>query len=84
MYKFITVARNTMSDTYPIPMYIYQNEENNKYYISRMYPDKSKFQGESITNDTKFFSIEYPQEISDDDIKKGTTTYWKMTWTFKL
>ncbi len=84
MYKFITVARNIMSDTYPIPMYIYQNEENNKYYISRMYPNKSKFQGESITNDTKFFSIEYPQEISDDDIKKGTTTYWKMTWTFKL
>ena len=27
MYKFVTVARNTVSDTSPMPMYIYQNEK---------------------------------------------------------
>lgn len=84
MYKFITVARNTMSDVSPMPMYIYQNEDNNKYYISRMYPYKSQFQGETISNQTKFYSLEYPQEISEDDINKGKTQYWKMTWSFKI
>ena len=84
MYKFITVARNTMSDVSPMPMYIYQNEENNKYYISRMYPYKSRFQGESISNELKFYALEYPQEISDNDVKNGSTQYWKMIWTFKI
>jgi hypothetical protein len=83
MYKFITVARNIMSDTYPMPMYIYKNEENNKYYISRMYPSKSIFQGQTISNQSKFYSLEYPQEISDNDLKQGKTTYWSMTWTFE-
>jgi hypothetical protein len=82
MYKFITVARNINSDTYPIPMYIYQNEDNNKYYISRMFPSKSTFQGQTISNPSNFYSLEYPQEISDDDIKQGKTTYWSMTWNF--
>ena len=84
MYKFITIARNIMNDTYPIPLYIYQNEENNKYYISRMYPNKSVFQGSNLVNPAKFYSIEYPQEISDNDLKAGKTTYWSMTWTFKI
>jgi hypothetical protein len=84
MYKFITVARNTMSDVMPMPMYIYKNEENNKYYISRMYPDKSRFQGEKILNELNFFALEYPQEISASDIANGSTQYWKMTWTFKI
>ena len=82
MYKFINVARNIMSNTYPIPMYIYQNEENNKYYISRMYPTKSIFQGQTISNKSKFYDIDFPQEISDNDIKQGKTTYWSMTWIF--
>ncbi len=84
MYKFITVARNILSETYPIPMYVYQNEDNNKYYMSRMYPDNSKFEGKSLLNQNKFYSLEYPQEISEDDLKKGKTEYWKMTWTFKI
>lgn len=84
MYKFITVARNIMDETYPVPLYIYQNEENNKYYISRMYPNKSVFQGISISNPSKFFDIEFSQELSDDDIKKGQTQYWGMIWKFKL
>ncbi len=84
MYKFITVARNMMDETYPIPLYIYQNEENNKYYISRMYPNKSVFEGTSISNPSKFFNIEFPQEISDDDIKKGQTQYWSMIWKFRV
>ena len=84
MYKFITVARNIDTETNPIPMYIYQNEDNNKYYISRMYPTKAVFQGSKISNDTKFYEIEYPQEISADDIKNGKTTYWNIIWTFKL
>ena len=57
MYKFITVARNIMSDIYPIPMYIYQNEENNKYYMSRMYPTKSIFQGQTISNQSNIFNF---------------------------
>jgi hypothetical protein len=84
MYKFITVARNTMSDTYPIPMYIYQNEENNKYYISRMFPTKATFQGSNLVSLSKFYTIEFPQEISDSDIKQGKTTYWSMVWIFKI
>ncbi len=84
MYKFITVARNIMDYTYPVPLYIYQNEENNKYYISRMYPNKSKFEGTSISNSDKFLTIEYPQEISDNDIKQGKTQYWSMIWKFKI
>jgi hypothetical protein len=84
MYKFITVARNTMSDTSPMPMYIYKNEDNNKYYISRMYPDKAVFQGSTLVNPAKFYAIDYPQEISDNDIKQGRTTYWSMIWTFKI
>jgi hypothetical protein len=84
MYKFITVARNTMSDVSPMPMYIYQNEENNKYYISRMYPYKSVFQGESISNELKFYALEYPQEIADSDVKNGSTKYWKMSWNFTV
>jgi hypothetical protein len=84
MYKFITVARNVNDDTYPTPLYIYQNEDNNKYYISRMFPNKSKLEGKSILNPSKFFTIEYPQEISDDDIKKGKTQYWNMIWKFKI
>ena len=84
MYKFITVARNIMSDTYPIPLYIYQNEENNKYYISRMYPTKATFQGQHIVNPSKFYSIDFPQEISDNDIKQGKTNYWNIEWTFKI
>ncbi len=84
MYKFITVARNIMEDTYPIPLYIYQNEDNNKYYISRMYPTKSTFEGISLSNPSKFFTIEYPQEISTDDINKGKTQYWNMIWKFKI
>ena len=84
MYKFITVARNTVSDVSPMPMYIYQNEENNKYYISRMYPNKSIFQGDTISNELKFYALEYQQEISDSDIANGSTQYWKMTWMFKI
>jgi hypothetical protein len=84
MYKFITVARNTMSDTSPMPMYIYQDEQTNKYYISRMYPTKSVFQGTKLINETKFYAIDYPQEISSDDISKGKTTYWNTIWSFKI
>ena len=82
MYKFITVARNVMDDIYPIPMYIYQNEQTNKYYISRMFPTKSVFQGSKLINPAKFYSIEFPQEISDEDFKLGKTTYWNMKWLF--
>ena len=84
MYKFITVARNTLNELALIPMYIYQNEDNNKYYISRMYPTKSIFQGKNILNDLKFFAIEYPQEVSDNDIKNGKTQYYNMTWSFVI
>jgi hypothetical protein len=84
MYKFITVARNIMEDTYPVPLYIYQNEENNKYYISRMYPNNSNFGGYSISNSSTFYNIDYPQEISEEDIKKGKTQYWGMIWKFKI
>ncbi len=84
MYKFITVARNTNDDIYPVPLYIYQNEENKKYYISRMYPNKSVFNGGRISNPDNFFTIDYPQEISDEDIKKGQTQYWSMIWKFKI
>jgi len=84
MYKFITVARNTTNDVSPIPMYIYQNEETNKYYISRMYPYKSRFAGDKLSNELKFYALEYPQEISANDITNGKTQYWKMTWTFKI
>jgi hypothetical protein len=84
MYKFITVARNTMSDTSPMPMYIYQDEQTNKYYISRMYPTKAIFQGTKLINESKFYAIDYPQEISSDDINKGKTTYWKTVWSFKI
>ena len=82
MYKFITVARNTMNETSLIPMYIYQNEEDKKYYISRMYPTKSIFQGQTISNKSKFYALDFSQEISDNDIKQGKTTYWSMTWIF--
>jgi hypothetical protein len=81
MYKFITVAR---SDTMSTSMYIYQNEENNKYYISRMFPPKSTFQGIKLLNNTKFYSIEFPQEISDSDISNKKTTYMNILWNFKL
>lgn len=84
MYKFITIARNNMNDTYPTPMYIYQNEENKKYYMSRMFPTKATFQGRKIINTTNFYAIDYPQEISDKDIKEGKTTYWNMTWLFNI
>jgi hypothetical protein len=84
MYKFITVARNIDNDTNPIPMYIYQNEETKKYYISRMYPSKSVFQGSKIINDTKFYAIDYPNEIPDNDIKNGKTTCWNTIWIFKI
>ena len=84
MYKFITVARNSMSDTYPIPLYIYQNEENNKYYISRMFPTKATFQGSNIVSLSKFYDIEFPQEISENDIKQGKTNYWNMEWIIKI
>jgi hypothetical protein len=84
MYKFITIARNINNDTYPMPMYIYQNEENKKYYISRMYPTKSVFQGTKIINNELFYSLEYPQEISENDLKSGKTTYWSMIWEFKI
>ncbi len=84
MYKFITVARNMLSDRSPVPMYIYLNEDNNKYYISRMYPQHSLFKGTHISSDIKYYSLEYPQEISQDDIAKGYTVYWSNNWTFKL
>ncbi len=84
MYKFVTVARNIDTETSPMPMYIYQNENDKKYYISRMFPSKAVFQGSKIMNDTKFYVIEYPQQISDDDIKKGNTKYWNITWTFTI
>jgi hypothetical protein len=84
MYKFITVARNIESDTSPMPMYIYQNEDTKKYYISRMFPTKSIFQGTYLINENKFYNIEYPKELSDDDIKNNKTMYWNMTWIFKF
>ena len=84
MYKFITVARNTESDTSPMPMYIYQDEETKKYYISRMFPSKSVFQGVKITNDTKFYSIEYPKELTDEEIRNNKANFWNMTWVFNL
>jgi hypothetical protein len=84
MYKFITVARNTDTETSPMPMYIYQEDKTGKYYISRMYPTKAVFQGIKLVNDTKFYAIEYPQEISTTDIKNGKTKYWDIIWTFKI
>jgi hypothetical protein len=84
MYKFITVARNMTDDTSPMPMYIYQNEQNNKYYISRMFPTKAIFQGTKLINENKFYAIDYPQEISSEDISKGKTVYWKTMWSFKM
>jgi len=84
MYKFITVARNMTDDTSPMPMYIYQEEETNKYFISRMFPTKAVFQGTKLINDSKFYAIDYPQEISMDDIKNGKTKYWNVIWSFKI
>jgi hypothetical protein len=49
-----------------------------------MYPYKSTFQGESISNELKFYALEYPQEISETDVKNGSTLYWNMTWVFKI
>lgn len=82
MYKFITVARNTLNELALVPMYIYQNEDNKKYYISRMYPNKSIFQGSQLVNDLKFFALEYPQEISENDFNNKRTLYYGMTWSF--
>ncbi len=84
MYKFITVARNIDSSSSPVPMYIYQDEDTNRYYISRMFPSKAVFQGSKLTNDTKFYAIDYPQEISTKEMLMGKTNYWNMTWIFKL
>jgi len=84
MYKFITVARNIDSESTPMPMYIYQDEQTKKYLISRMYPTKAVFQGSKLINESKFYAIEYPQEISEADIKNGKTIYWKTVWSFKL
>ncbi len=84
MYKFITVARNMDSDTTPMPMYIYQDEQTKKYYISRMFPIKAVFQGSKLINESKFYAIDYPQEISEGDIKNGKTTYWKSVWSFNI
>ncbi len=84
MYKFITVARNMDSDTTPMPMYIYQDEQTNKYYISRMFPTKAVFQGTKLINESKFYAIDYPQEIPEADIKNGRTIYWKSIWSFRI
>jgi hypothetical protein len=83
MYKYITIARSII-DTWGTPMYIYMNEDDKKYYISRMYPVSSTFEGSTIHDKLKYYAVDYPQVISDDDIKKGVTKYWNQSWAFTL
>ncbi len=83
MYKFISIARNPIN-VWSTPMYVYQNEENKKYYITRMYPINAKFYGSKLEDLSTYSVLEYPKEISDADIAKKTTTYWNIEWTLKL
>jgi hypothetical protein len=83
MYQFISVARS-LSDTIPSPMYIYINEDDNKYYISNMYPRGAVFQGSKLTAGPKYYNVDNGQLISTNDIKNGKTTYWNIDFKFKI
>jgi hypothetical protein len=81
MYKYITLARNN-SNLWATPMYIYQNIENNKYYITRTFPYKASFTGDELIAPSTYYSIEYP--ILIDDINKKNVSYWNQIWTFSI
>ncbi len=83
MYKYKTLARSIIN-TWGTPMYIYMNEDDNRYYISRMYPVSSTFEGSAIHDRLKYYALEYPQVIPDEDIEKGVTTYWNQSWSFTI
>ncbi len=83
MYKYITIAHNTRQ-VWSTDMYIYKNNINNKYYISRTYPMYAKFSGELLSDPTDYNLIDFAKEITEDDINKGKTFYWNQEWTFKL
>ncbi len=82
MYKYITIAYNTRQ-AWAVPMYIYQNEGNNKYYISRTYPKYSKFNGDNLNDPTKYSEVDFAKELSDNDIKNGLINYRNQEWKFK-
>ena len=81
MYKFITLARNS-SNLWATPMYIYQNTENNKYYITRTFPYKAIFKGDELVAPAPYYNIEYKMEIVD--INKKTVSYWNQIWNFSI
>jgi hypothetical protein len=83
MYKYITIAYNTRQ-VWAVPMYIYQHEDNNKYYITRTYPKYSRFDGDNLNDPTTYNEIDFAKEISNDDVKKGFTNYWNQDWKFRL
>ena len=83
MYKFISIARYP-SDVWSTSMYIYQNIDTNKYYISRMFPVSSRFLGSNLVDTTNYNLIEYPMEISNDDLNKKTIKYFGLEWKFNI
>jgi hypothetical protein len=83
MYKFITVARNTR-EVWNTPMYIYKNIENDKYYITRMFPVNSKFAGSNLSDPTEYPIIEFPQELTNENLSNNKINYWNQEWTFRI
>ncbi len=81
MYKYITLARNS-NDLWATSMYIYQNTENNKYYITRTFPYKAILKGNILEAPNNYYAIEYPMEIND--INKKSVSYLNQIWNFSL
>jgi hypothetical protein len=83
MYQYLTIAPNA-SERGVSKMYLYKNLNNNMIYISQMYPFSATFTGGKLTDDTTYYAIYEPLEVTQSDISKGMITYWSQNWIVKL
>lgn len=83
MYKFISIAHNIDEDWFT-SMYIYQDINTNKYFITQTYPFSSRFSGENLLGSTTYYNIDYPKELTQEDINNGKVVYWNQEWKIKL
>ena len=83
MYKYLTIAPN-VSERGVSQMYLYKNLNNNMIYISQMYPFSATFTGGKLVDETTYYAIYEPLELSESDIAKGVVNYWSQDWIIKL
>jgi len=83
MYSFITFSKNT-NKLWMTPMYIFKNIQDNNYYISLTYPKYSVFNGIEVRDITLYPKIDYPQLITENDIKNNKVRYMNQDWLFQI